>query len=260
MSNSLADLEVGEEVNSNDSTLNTNMEEVGVGEELNMIEVDIVEKEVDYLETGEDHEVFEKCARRKKLEKLKGEIERVKQNLKAGEENEPTKAKISADHQVSRNRFRPSPYPGARKFPGSQSPPKMVEIYKEPKEIKERDVEGSPQSVESKKPFPMWPEAVGGALDAARKARMEKLHQFRVMRALQRYNLPTETAHENEEEVFSAVPDEGNVEVATRDVEKIKTDRCSRRDCKKKVGLTGFACRCHFVISSFCGFFQKGFC
>ena len=45
------------------------MEEVGVGEELNMLEVDIVEKEVfvtedasevDSLERGEDHEVFEK--------------------------------------------------------------------------------------------------------------------------------------------------------------------------------------------------------
>ena len=80
MSYSLADLKVGEEGNANDSNLNTNMEEVGVDEELNQLEVDIVEKEnfvtvdaseeVDPLETGEDHEVFEKCARTKKLEKL----------------------------------------------------------------------------------------------------------------------------------------------------------------------------------------------
>ena len=73
MSNSLAGLKVVEEVDNNDSTLNTNMEEVGVGEELNMLEVDMVEKEVfvtadpsevDTLETGEDHEVLEKNARR----------------------------------------------------------------------------------------------------------------------------------------------------------------------------------------------------
>ena len=188
MSNSLAGLKVVEEVDNNDSTLNTNMEEVGVGEELNMLEVDMVEKEVfitvdasevDSLETGEDHEVLEKNARRKRLEKLKGEIERMKQNLKDGEkENEPTKAKISGvvstkrrNHQLSRNRFRPSRYPGARKFPVCfQSPPKMVEIYKEPVEIKEpkeitepkeikepkeiTDAESSLQSVESKDPFP----------------------------------------------------------------------------------------------------------
>ena len=309
MADSLADLKVEDEDNDDDSSLNS--EEVRVDEDSNVHEVDIVEKEVlvtvnasevDPLETGED--IIEKSDRRKKLEKLKGDIEKVKRNLKEGDVKEVTKAKQNlkddeehsdddlkehkklkkhrgspsasvkkksispkkqADHQVSRHQFRPSPTPGARKFPGfqpgfehgfqhgfQQTPPKIEEPL-------DTNTGGVLQSVESKKPFPMWPEAVGGALDAARKARMEKLHQFRVMRALQRYNLPTETAHENEEEVFSAVPDEGNVEVATRDVEKIKTDRCSQRDCKKKVGLTGFACRCHFVISSFCGFFQKGF-
>ena len=267
MSKSLADLKAGQEDNDNDSTLNTNkMEEVGVDEEVNMLEVDIVEKEVfvtvdvsevDPLETGEDHEILEKCARRKKLEKLKGEIERVKLNLKAGEEKEPDDddskgGKKPNKREVPYHRFRPGPYPGARKFPGVQSPPKI----KEPVEIKEpleTDAEGNNlQSVESKKPFPMWPEAVGGAVEAARKARKEKLRQFRVMRALRRYRLPTETAHEHEEEVFSALPDEGKVanveEEATADVEKIKADRCSGRDCKKKIGLTGFACRCRLVF------------
>merc|ERR1719209_874423 len=73
MSHSLTDLKPGEEDNNNDSTLNTNMEEV---------RLDFVT--VDASETGEDNEVFEKCARRKKQEQLKGKIERVKQQLKEG--------------------------------------------------------------------------------------------------------------------------------------------------------------------------------
>ena len=299
MANSLADLKVEEGENDDDS------EEVRVDEDLKVHEVDIVEKdvlvtvnasEVDPLETGEDHEVFEKSERRKKLEKLKGDIEKVKQNLKEGDAKEVKKVKKNlkdneehsdddlkehkklkkhrgspsasakkksispkkqADHQTSRHPFRPSPTPGARKFPGiqpgfehglqhgfQQSPPKIEESL-------ETETEGVLQSVESKKPFPMWPEAVGGALEAARKARKEKLRQFRVMRALRRYNMPTETPNdEHEEEAHSALPtDEGKTEnLESADPEKVKTDRCSQTDCKKKVGLTGFACRCQLVF------------
>ena len=305
MANSLADLKVEEEDNDDDSS--SNSEEVRVDEDSNVHEVDIVEKEVfvtvnasevDPLETGADHEVFEKSERRKKLDKLKGDIEKVKRNLKEGEVKEVTKVKKNLkdneehsdddlkehkklkkhrgspsasvkkksispnkqmDHQVSRHQFRPSPSPGARKFPGFQpgfehgfqhgfqhSPPKIEEPL-------DMGTEGVPQSVESKTPFPMWPEAVGGALEAARKARKEKLRQFRVMRALRRYNMPTETPHdEHEEEAHSVLTDdEGKAaipETATTDPEKVKTDRCSQTDCKKKVGLTGFACRCQLVF------------
>ena len=301
MSNSLADLKVEQENSGDDSTLNPNMEEIKENGEFNVIEVDIVEKEafvtvddseVDPLETG-DHEVFEKSARRKKLEKLKREIEKVKQNLKDEEEKEPTKAKKNlkdheeqsdddakahkklkkhrgassapvkkkstegvvstlsdtspknppAEHQVSRQRFRPGPTPGTRKFPGFHSPPKMIEM----KEPLETESEGILQSVESKAPFPMWPESVGGALEAARKARKEKLRQFRVMRALRRYNMPTERTHEPEEEVFSSLTDEreaSKLEATELEKRKIDQKRCSQTDCKKKVGLTGFACRC----------------
>ena len=135
----------------------------------------------------------------------------------------------------------------------------MVEIEEPAVEVK-KEPDPSLQSVESKNPFPMWPEAVGGVAEAARKARKEKIRQFRVMRALRRYNLPTETAighEEDEEEVFSASPDddEGNCanveEVATTEEDfemKMKADRCSLTDCKKKIGLTGFPCRCRLFF------------
>ena len=239
MSNSL----VGKD---NDSALKTNMEEV---EEVEVVFVEdevfvaVDASEVDPLERGEE---FEKCARRKKVEKLKGQIERVKQNLKDGE-------KI---HQVPRHRFRPSVHPGVRPYPGPKSPPKRVEI-EEPAQIEKESSEtcakNSLQSVESKEPFPMWPEAVGGAVEASQKERKEMIRQFRVMRALRRYNLPTETAiGHSEEEVF---PDEGKAsnveeEATSEDVEKMKmkTNRCSLTDCKKKIGLTGFPCRCRLFF------------
>ena len=89
MSNSLDDLKVGKEDNTNVSTFNTNMEEVGVDKEVNMLEVDIVEKEVfvtvEASEVNTLGTVEEGRRRNKKQEKLKGKIERVKQNLKDGE-------------------------------------------------------------------------------------------------------------------------------------------------------------------------------
>merc|ERR1719430_2234385 len=82
---------------------------------------------------------------------------------------------------------------------------------------------------------------------------MEKLHHSRVMQAfrksLYRLSLPSMPSIGNGEEV--ALPnDEGkvsNVEEVHNEM-KVKTDRCSGTDCKKKIGITGFACRCRLFF------------
>ena len=268
MASSLADLQVSSEEDK-DPALKVEEED----ECFNIVEVDIVETDifdqsvdesaVDPLDLGEEPEGNQVSERKKKLERLKKDIEKVKQNLKYGKEEEPKKAKknlnfakVSSDDEKmarpQRFRFRPGQHPCIRKFPGVPQPPTLTK--KAEPVVKNHEDDLALQSVESKNPFPVWPEEVGGAVEAERKARREKLRQMRIIRKLRRtFHWPKiakkqEQEQEQEEENEVGLTDEpqadvGEGEGAPPAEETPGKKRCSHINCKKKVGLTDFACR-----------------
>ena len=279
MASSLADLHVSSEED-NDPALKVEEEDKC----FNIVEVDIVETDifdqsvdesaVDPLDIGEleGHQMSE---RKKKLERLKKDIEKVKENLKYEKEEEPKKAKknlnfakVSSDDEKMarphRFRFRPGQHPCIRKFPGVPQPPTPTKKVAPMDKNHEDDL--ALQSVESKNPFPVWPEEVGGAVEAERKARREKLRQMRIIRKLRRtFHWPKiAKKHEQEQEQEKEVglteepqADGGEREGAPPAEETPGKKRCSHINCKKKVGLTGFACRSSQIQHFFDGKFVK---
>ena len=278
MASSLADLHVSSEKD-NDPAVKIEEED----ECFNIVEVDIVETDifdksvdesaVDPLDIGEEQERHQMSERKKKLERLKKDIEKVKQNLKYEKEEEPKKAKknlnfakVSSDDEKMarphRFRFRPGQHPCIRKFPGVPQPPtppkKVAPVVKNHKD------DLALQSVESKTPFPVWPEEVGGAAEAERKARSEKLRQMRIVRKLRRtFHWPKIDKKQEQEQEKEVSPTEepqadvGDGEGAPLAEETPGKKRCSHINCKKKVGLTGFACRSGQIQHFFDGKFVE---
>ena len=235
---------------------------------LNVLKVD--------KEETQDHKVSE---RGRRLEKLKRDIEKVKQNIKDGEQRQ---LKDENGNELPKiHRFRPRPIPGMRKFPGvEQEGPKTDEV-KDEEEVDNITM----QYEEVKSPFPTWPEAAGGGGEGEEKARHDKLRQFQLMSMLRRsFNLaPGKSkepklrqeqenslgvggsgdghggvdpdvggkvqeqievlAHASQGEVAPGVLKEADPEKKKRSPSQAGSPRCSQRECKKKVGLTGFACR-----------------
>ena len=275
MASSLADLQVSSDKD-NDPALKVEEED----ECFNIVEVDIVETNifdqsvdesaVDPLDIGEleGHQMSE---RKKKLERLKNDIEKVKQNLKYEKEEEPKKAKknlnfakVSSDDEKmvrsQRFRFRPGQHPCIREFPGVPQPPTPPK--KVAPRVKNHEDDLALQSVESKNPFPVWPEEVGGAAEAERKARREKLRQMRIIRKLRRtFHWPKIAKKQEQEQEKEVSPTEepqadvGEGEGAPLAEETPGKKRCSHTNCKKKVGLTGFACRLSQIQHLFDGKF-----
>ena len=242
--------------------------------------------EVDKEETG-DHKVSE---RGRRLEKLKRNIEKVKQNIKDGEERESKDENGNELPKLRIHRFRPRPIPGMRKFPGVEQECAKTDEVKDAEEVD--NITMQYEEVKSPFPtWPEAAGGGGEGEEKARHDKLRQFQLMSMLRrsfnlapgARKEPKLRQEPenslgvggggdghggddpddggkvqeqievlAHAGQGEVAPGVLKEADPEKKKRSPSQAGSPRCSQKECKKKVGLTGFACRFSIISIILC--------
>ena len=248
---------------------------------LNALEVNIVNKE-----GTEGQKISE---RGKRLEKLKSNIEKVKQNIKDGEERRSTDENGNELPKLRIHRFRPRPITGMRKFPGLEQEGPKTDEAKDEEEVD--NITMQYEEVKSPFPtWPDAAGGGSEGEERARHDKLRQFQLMSMLRrsfnlapgARKEPKLRQEPenslgvggggdghggddpddggkvqeqievlAHAGQGEVAPGVLKEADPEKKKRSPSQAGSPRCSQRECKKKVGLTGFACRFSILSISY---------